>query len=171
MIFAGLRTHLIVVFLAVTLAALLAGNFLYQRYYVQEPLKDQLLGIAGVKQVEISGDNVTITLGQVSDLGRTYPQLQTIASRQGLPVEITSTTDPLLEGAWDRVQYAIYEAASQGDFTVMAARVAQEMAAVGVKDYRLAVDDGFIFFQARHAAHNLYRIVPRRDAKGGAAGA
>lgn len=171
MIFAGLRIHLIIVFLAVTLAVLLAGDLLYQRLLVQEPLKEELIAITGVKQVEISGNKVKVHLGQVEDLRQTYTRLQAIASRHKLPVEITSTADPLLEGAWDKAQFAIYEAASRGNFTDMVTRVEQEMAAAGIEDYRLALDDSYIFFQARHGPHTLYRIVPRRDAKEGAAGA
>lgn len=171
MIFAGLRTHLIIAFLAVILAMLLAGDFLYQRYYVQEPLKEKLMAVDGVDQVEISGDSVKVALGQVEDLRQTYIELQAISSRHGFPVEVTSATDPVLEAAWERAQFAVHEAASQGDFTVMAAKVEQEMVAAGIADYRLAVDNSAIFFQARHGSYNLYRIVPRRDAKEVAASA
>lgn len=164
MSWSGLRAYWIVIFGAVTLAALWFGQVLYERYYVHAPLQEALLQVDGVVAVEITQDQVEVKLAQISDLSETFTQIRKVteASPYQGRIIIKDNPDPRLEATWDKMHLAIYEAASRANFQTMAATVARVAGVGGIDSYAAAVDNDYIYVQLSDGSHYLYRVIPRQ---------
>jgi hypothetical protein len=161
-----------VIVLAVTVATLVAGQLLWQKYAVARPLDKGLKGIAGVTDASWdeskNGDiTLTVTLGNVDNLAKTYGEIGETArnsfGQRPARIIIADSRTPELEALYYKLQYSIHEAIFTGNFAAMADRVAAQSRAAGA-DARVYVDARNVYLQLAKAGAALYAVEPRADA-------
>lgn len=158
--------------LAVTVAVLVAGQLLWQKYAVARPLDAGLRGIAGVTAASWdegrNGDlTINVTLGNVDNLPKTYGEIgdtaKNILGRRPARIALADSRTPELENLAYSLNIPVQEAIKTGNFTAMAERVAAAARAAGA-DARVSVDAANVYIQLARDGAALYEVVPRSDA-------
>jgi hypothetical protein len=161
-----------VIALAVTVAVLVAGQLLWQKFAVARPLGSGLQGIAGVtaagwdesKTGEIT---INVTLGNVDNLAKTYGEIgetaKTILGKRPARINIADSRTPELEALYHAVHFHLQEAVATGNFSAMADRVDAKARAAGA-EAKVYVDARSVYLQLHKAGASLYAVVPRPDA-------
>ncbi len=161
-----------VIALAVTVAVLVAGQLLWQKYAVARPLGSGLQGIPGVTAASWdenkNGDTtINVTLGDVDNLARTYGEIgetaKTILGKHPARITLTDSRTPELEEIYHAVHFHLQEAIATGNFSAMADRV-DAKARAGGAEARVYVDARNVYLQLHKADASLYAVVPRFDA-------
>ena len=163
----GWQLNIIIASALLTLALLLGGQWIYRQQYQEKPLASnikELQGVEGVTTGNRDGQvDIQMALGRVPDLQETYLEARKAAAAtygpDGFYLEVKGREGPEVDKAWYKVQYAVYEAARQGNFTDMAKTVEQEARLDGLDSWGLYVDDQNIYLQMHLGGQNLYRVV------------
>jgi len=158
--------------LAVTVAVLVAGQLLWQKYAVARPLDAALRAIPGVAaaswEESRNGDlTITVTLGTVDNLAKTYGEIgataKTVLGRRPARIVLADSRTPERERLAFALNLPVQEAIKTGNFTVMAERVAAAARAAGA-EARVSVDAANVYLQLARDGAALYEIVPRPEA-------
>jgi len=158
-----------VIALAVTVATLVAGQLMWQKYAVARPLDSGLQGIAGVTaatwEENKNGDiTINITLGGVDNLAKTYGEIgdtaKRILGRRPARVILADNRTPELEALYYSLHYHLQEAIFTGNFSTMADHVDAKARAAGAQA-NVYVDDRNVYLQLSKAGAALYAVVPR----------
>lgn len=162
-----LSYRVVVVALFVTVVLLWAGSAAYQYATVDRPLAVLLGGhaeVAGYDLLRARGApvRVEVKLQDVQHLQRTYDDLteglQAILGRHNLVIVDTRTPD--LVEFFAQAQYALQEAAQNGNFVAMEKHLSLLAATHGV-DLRLGVGRERLFVQVASEHGQLYEVVSR----------
>lgn len=164
----GWRLHFIFLACILSVGLFFAGQFAYQEFFLEKPLREKLQAEQGVQGVRMgrTGDveQVIVELGPVENLEKTYLNVNRVLHRfyrQGaVQLIIRDQRSPALEQAWEKIQFAIYEAAVRGNFTAMAKEVEREANERGVR-LKLDMDRNYIYVALYQGFNYLYEIVPR----------
>ncbi len=160
-----------VIALAVTVAVLVAGQLLWQKYAVARPLGTGLQGIPGVTAANWAenknGDiTINVTLGSVDNLAKTYGEIgetaKTILGKRPAAINLTDSRTPELETLYHAVHFHLQEAVATGNFSAMADRVDAKARDAGAQA-RVYVDARSVYLQLHKADAALYAVVPRFD--------
>jgi hypothetical protein len=160
--------------LAVTVAVLVAGQLMWQKFAVARPLDRGLKEIAGVESAvweeNKNGDVVIkVALADVPNLAKTYGDIDTAAKRvlgrRPARVVLTDRRSPELEQLYYTCHYNIQEAIATGGFTTMAERVQTAARAVGA-EAKVYVDAHSVYLQLKKDGAELYAVVPRQNGNG-----
>lgn len=163
-----------VVALALTVAMLVAGQLMWQKFAVARPLDRGLKEIAGVESAvweENKNGDVTIkvALADVSNLAKTYGDIDSAAKRvlgkRPARVVLSDHRSPELEELYYTCHYNIQEAIATGGFTAMADRVQTAAKAAGA-EAKVYVDARSVYLQLRKGEAELYAVVPRQQGSG-----
>ncbi len=155
--------------LAVTVAVLVAGQLLWQKYAVARPLDAGLQGIPGVAAASWeegkNGDlTINVTLGSVDNLAKTYGQIgataKTILGRPPARINLADSRTPELEALYYGIHLYIQEAIFTGNFAAMAERVDAKARAAGA-DAGVYVDAANVYVQLAREGAALYAVIPR----------
>ncbi|BBB92622.1 MAG TPA: hypothetical protein PKA28_03660 [Methylomusa anaerophila] len=166
-----------VVTVIVTLALLLGGQFVWNRYAVAKPLDKMFNGIQGVEQVTVdfndqikSNEQVSIQvkLGDIDNLQKVYTEviknLEKKGGTQKYDLVIQDDRSPELEDFYYSVHYYIQEAIVTGKFAVMAERIQSQSNSAGVNT-QVYVDTDNIYLQMKKNGRAMYVITPRSHSK------
>lgn len=165
----GIKVGRIVAVTLLTLALLVAGNAAYGYLTVDRPLAALLEGHSAVLDHQISRDTpgepeVTVVLGPVKELAATYELLLAGLTEHLGPCSLAigdqRERDPALIGFASQAQFALHEAAQDGEFVAMAGRLGDIADRAGV-DLRLTVRPDRIYLTAATPDGHLYEIVDR----------
>jgi hypothetical protein len=161
--------------LITTLAILVGGQLLWQKFAVAKPL-DKLLqdvdGVVTATQSDVKGgkDNmvlIDVTLQNVNNLQNTYTEIDAGAKRilgsKPYTVAIHDKRNGELEQFYYSIHYFVQEAIFTGNFSQMAQRVKEQSQAQGI-DTRIYVDTRFVFVQMQQGDGQMYVVVPRPTA-------
>ncbi len=158
--------------LAVTVAVLVAGQLLWQKYAVARPLDTGLRDIPGVTaaswEENKNGDlTINVALGSVDNLAKTYGQIgataKNILGRTPARISLTDSRTPELEALYYGIHLYIQEAIFTGNFSAMAERIDARASAAGADD-RVYVDAANVYVQLTRQGAALYAVVPRAEA-------
>ncbi|MDT8901582.1 hypothetical protein [Anaeroselena agilis] len=161
-----------VIALAVTVATLVAGQLLWQKYAVARPLDSGLQGIAGVTAASWdeskNGDiTINVTLGGVDNFAKTYGEIgetaKTILGKRPARINLVDSRTPELETLFHAVHFHLQEAVATGNFSAMAERVDAKARAAGA-DATMYVDARNVYLRLTRGGASLYAVVPRPEA-------
>ncbi|MCG0278337.1 MAG: hypothetical protein L5656_07370 [Thermanaeromonas sp.] len=161
----GWRLHYVILACFVSLALLGGGHFLYQKFLWEKALVKKLQSVPQVEGVTFrrTKNKVEIKLGPTPDLKQTYLQVEEAIGeffRENIPeVVIRDERSPVLSQVWEKTQFAVYEAAARGTYTVMAEEIEKIAQDHGV-EARLAVDGERIYVALYQDGYFLYEVVP-----------
>jgi hypothetical protein len=163
--------YVFVIALAATVATLIVGQLLWQKYAVARPLGTGLRDIAGVTTAAWeegkNGDlTINVTLSGVDNLARTYGEIgdtaKRILGRRPARVVIADSRTPELEDLYYAIHLHIEEAIFTGNFSAMADRIDAKARAAGA-DAKVYVDAANVYVQLTRQGAALYAVVPRSD--------
>ena len=164
-----MRISTIIAASIITFVLIWCGQFLYQEFLLERPLVKKLTALEGVSEVHIEkgrqGSNLAITLGEVENLAKTFTMVEEVAAQRLVhgkyQITYVDNRSDYLEEIYERVHYAAYEAIALGNFTDLAATVAEEALAGNVDYQRVTVDENHLFIQLHSGQAYLYQIIPR----------
>lgn len=156
-------------------------NYIYQRYFKQEPFLEELCrveGVAGAKIVSENGSEILIITPEVSFQGQVQALVAGVEKevsgryRKPLTIEIKDQRSPQLDLFATAVSPDLYEAVRSGSYRAAAERIEETAAAYGLTGQIFTVDARYLYLQARDGGNYLYLIVPLpASPEGGAADA
>lgn len=156
-----------VVFIA-TLSLLFAGQWLYFNFYFKNPLSEEIQKIAAVEQYKIlntpRGRQLQIYLNEVEDLKETYLSIESIPgiaeNKDEIEIVLVDKSDKRLKSIWEIIQFSVYEAIKQGEYTEMVATVKDLSQKAGLDKCRIQIDGRNLYLQLHKEGKYLYRIIP-----------
>lgn len=160
----------VLLILALTLGVSLGVSSFYHRVYVDAPLKRIMQNHPEVRDWSISKDakqdTLTIQLGPVDNLLETCTSIQKdvepFLGKDGWKMRITDQRSSELEQFFYSVQYVVYEALTQGNFTFLADTLKKEATAAGFDDCKIYVNSFNLFIQMQKGGASLYEVLPRK---------
>lgn len=165
---AGIRVHLVIVFLLLTLAILVAGNFIYQKYYLTEPLFKLYQNTKVVQDYHLDEDGtvkvVQVKMKKTANLQKSYQELLEVTGKvmgtSQFTLEIKDKRNAGLEKVYSDSQLVIFEALAKGSFTEMDKVIKDNAKAAGAQA-NVFMDRENIYVQLFQGNNYLYEIVPR----------
>ena len=170
------RIPAIVAAMLVTLALLLAGQLLYERYFVKNNLDREVAKVASVQELTIAKDQkpptVYVRIPNVQDLQTEYQGLKEAISQQlgsGYQIVLVDNRTPELQSLYEQCSFAIQEAIATGNYEAMQKTVLQ-LAANDQDQANISVDSDNVYLELRdrQGTDYLYEVIPRtsQDATG-----
>ena len=164
------KWHAAVLAFIVTLGIATGAVLLRQRQMIDAPLLKRISELEPVREVRLEEDGekvIIITLGYVDDLQKTYRQLHEVISEmlggEAYRLVIVDNRNEPLEDAYFAVHLELYESDQNGNFAAAGEAVNAKLAALGLDDYRYAVDDKYIYLQLKKGDAWLYEIISRQN--------
>lgn len=164
----NLNLKVIAITFALGLALLFGGQYVYQKYGFNQPVKQVLAAnpaVAGYT-LEEQGPELVIKvhLKRTDNLQESYRALrrQVDEAMRGRPYQlvIEDERDGSLREAFYNSQYIIYQAIAQGNFQEMAEEVRAHARAVNATA-RVYVDGEYVYVQMENEHGYLAEVIPR----------
>ena len=165
----NLRWPIVLLALVLTVSGIYGVNYWRQQRLIDEPLKESLLKVDGVENVNITNTNknseISIFLQEVKDLSKTYREIEGILDltyKQGsYQVTILDKRDPYLESLYEKVHYALMEGERRGNYSYMNKEISLLLSdEKGLVNYHLWVDQERIYLQLFSEENYLYEVIP-----------
>lgn len=166
----GIRVYVVIAAVFVTLAVLLAVQFMYQKYNVEQPLfklYSQTKLVKKVPTIEQKGTtvNVILDVAKTDNLRQAYRDLsdytEQIIGDTKFTIVLKDNRNAALEDVFYQSQFVIYEALVKGDFTKMADVVQQNAVKAGATS-KVFIDNDYVYVEILKGSNYLYEIIPRQ---------
>lgn len=152
-----------------TLALLAGGYWLYQRFLVEKPLADALHQLPEVMDWSLRKDKdkkvLIVELASVSNLKESSNAIKDTAEhflgKEAVEIHLLDRRSSELEKVMYAVQFPLYEALVQGNFTHMAEFIRIEAENAKLSRYQIYIDESYLYIQLHQGQNYLYEIVPR----------
>lgn len=163
------RIPTIVAATLITLALLLGGQHLYEKYFVKDSLDRQIAKVAAVEELRVAKDEkppaVYVRISHIQDMQTDYQELtETIRKRLGSDyrVVLLDNRSSRLQSLYVQCSFAIQEAITTGNFQAMQKEVSKLADANNVQD-NLSVDSYNVYLELRDEqdSNYLYEVIPR----------
>jgi len=159
---------IVVLVILVSITLFFGGQLLYQKFYINSPLTQELQAVPGVTAVKIEENNgetvVNIALGSVEDLEKSYLEFKKIVKKKEtkkVQINILDNPNPLLEELYREMNFSIQEAITKGSFGEMYTRLEDLAREKGLQDWSVSLDQDNIYLQIKEKKNYLYRIIAR----------
>ena len=175
--FKGVRYPIILAVLALVLAVLFGGRWLYESQTMDRPLEQAIRSVPGVSDVRVvqRGDTVEVRVkaGDAGKLEEFVAQLWRAidANERTRRVELRLSDSRVqaLEDAYYSFHFSLQEAMATGLFSELPARLAEAAKPDVVGRSRIYVGTDYVYVQLHQGDAALYEIVPRSAAASGSA--
>jgi hypothetical protein len=170
-----LRLIPIVITVITTSALLFGGWFFYHNMVMENPLKNAILGVHGVKQVttNINSNQIAIDLKLANDtnLSDLYSTITkkgaSLLSNRELKLNLESQSSPELEKWWSATLFEVAQAMETkhyADIPLVLKAKAQQISGLTVKT---EMDDKNVYVSLTDGVYSKYIILPRIPAQMG----
>lgn len=159
----------IIVITIIVLIILLAGQWLYTKYFTEKSLENTLLKNNYVDNVNVTKEvkefKIQVKLKNIKNIKTVYNDLyETISNHlknEFFSIEILNKPCKTIEHLYeDKIQFIIYEALCTGHFTEMKDLLSEIQAKYNV-DIRVFLDSNNIYLQMQKDKSALYKIIER----------
>jgi len=153
-----------VISLFVTLAILLGGYNLYNKYMVEKPLTTQLAALPAVKSVKITKVDkeylIQVELEQVDNIQDSYNQIESTINGKiknvKCKIEIQDAGSKELSHFYNELQPVLYQGLSEQQYLWLDEQIKERSGDKGIES-RLYVDDKRVYLQLEDADSYLYK--------------
>lgn len=163
----NLKWQLILVCFLGGLTILISAHYIWQRAAVERPLVQLLKQDQDVSDAMVSGEGkravVEVHLEDTPRLLTTVKRVETIVKKSqpnAAHIVFKDKSNPALDGLYQELHYAVYEAVRTGNYVALADRVEALAQRANVSNYRVEVDNEAIYVQLHSHGAYLYRVVP-----------
>lgn len=166
----ALKWPVVIATFIITLSLIYGANYWRQQNLVMEPLREQILSLDGVHDLQVEGGTektFTVFLGQVPRLADTYREIERILqshNEDNSKIIIADQRNAYLDSLYARIHFALMEGERRGNYTAMNSKITSLLE--GEKElssYYLAVDQQRIYLHLSTKEHFLYEIIPIRS--------
>ncbi|MBM7854472.1 uncharacterized protein (DUF1697 family) [Desulfohalotomaculum tongense] len=169
----GLRVKIIIAAFIGGLVLFFGGHFLYHKYNVEQPLKDDIVkNNSAVQDLVIEKDagvvHITVDVKKGNfDIMALYKNIsqkaKMVLDGQPFVIEFKDNPDAHLEDIWRQSQYVVHQAIMQGNFPEMVA-VIERIAGQHKVKAKVYVDHDNVYIQlVKEDGHNLLKVVSRQN--------
>lgn len=170
----GFRVSVVILALLAGLAIFLGGQWLNNRYNLEQPLEQTIRGSAAVESFKVFTDEpilrIEVKFKNVENLRQSYldllKALEPVLGNRDYKLEVQDKRDSVLEDFGQRSGFALYEAVERGNYGEMESNILSLAGDMKVSA-RVYIDQDYIYVQAKHGENYYYQIVPRRAATAG----
>ena len=168
--FKNYNIPLIIVIAIITLTVLMLCSWAYGELAIKKPLAQKLVSINGVNHFEAKNQNgeliMEVELQSIQDLKETYTKIdKTIAdlANKGdlYSISIIDSPNEKLLAAWEDIQYAAFQAISNGDFISLHTSIEDSKGFDANLKYKISIDENLLFIQIHDGDYFLYRVLKR----------
>jgi hypothetical protein len=166
----NLKWPVVVLAFLLTFTSIYAVNYWRQQRLIKEPLKEALLEIEAVKDVDIKSKSkqnteISITLNKVGDLYKTYQNIEEVLlltyAGNSFQITLIDQRDTYLESLYGKIHFALMEGERLGNYTKMSHEIFQLLEQEqDLEYYRLWVDQKRIYVQLSAKDNYLYEVIP-----------
>ncbi len=164
----GMRLPVVFIFVILALAVLITFNQLYHRFYVEKQMVSVLTGLSGVEQVDSykEGQTTVYTVSLAKDVNVQalfYAINRKTGSRitQNTRIELVDKRDAATDSLWGKIQFPVFQALAQGDFSTMAEGVEALTAVHDSADIEILIDHQYLFIRVSIGEAYRYEILQR----------
>ncbi|NPV92271.1 MAG: hypothetical protein HPY50_16020 [Firmicutes bacterium] len=170
MSFRELRWAPVLVILTLTVGLLMGANSFYHRAYIDTPMKRIMDAHPEVKSWSLDKEGkqntLTVKLGTVDNLLETctiiQKEVEPYLGKDGWQMRVTDERSDDLEQVFYSMQYVVYEALTQGNFTFLADTLKREAARAGLDSSAIYVNSYNLYIQMKKDGVSLYEVLPRK---------
>lgn len=166
----NLKWPVVILAFLLTFASIYGLNYWRQQRLVKEPLKEALLKIDAVKDININNSKqqyteVLITIDKVEDLSKTYQEIEEALfltyPENSVKIALIDKRNAYLETVFEKVHFALMEGERLGNYTEMSQKIDQLLEQEKeLENYRLRVDQKNIYVQLETKNNFLYEVIP-----------
>ncbi|MGI6485221.1 MAG: hypothetical protein ACOX15_02565 [Tepidanaerobacteraceae bacterium] len=155
----------------ISLLILLAGQYVFTKYKIEDALLNRLQQVEYVDKVDIKQDagifNVNISFKHIDNFKDAYEKVREIVNKslgkRSFKINIDNNPDRLLTHIFNkRIQFVIYEAINTGKYDEMRAKL-EEIRAEFPVEINVFIDRNNLYLHLEHDEHRLYHIVELTD--------
>lgn len=167
----SLKWPVVVITFVLTFSIIYAANYWRQQHLVVEPLREQLLALEAVEDVNMENgrsNEISVSLGHVSQFAEVYREIQSVLKTRNEDLDrltIVDRRNPYLNSLYSRIEFALMEGERQGNYTEMSKEInllLEEEAELN--SYSLRVDQQAIYLQLDAGDYYLYEVIPIKKA-------
>ncbi len=168
--FKEFKIYVVIISFVISLSILIAGNWLYEDIYINNPLSVRIKEISAIKEYNfIETDDETyinVELNANSDLKDTYLSITSAVNsvkgkENNIKIKIKDNPNDKLTDYWGQVQFAVYQALEQGDYTNMVKILTDKANHYNFSKCKIDMDDSRIYVQINNNNNFLYKVIKR----------
>jgi hypothetical protein len=164
-----LRWTTVLLGILLSFGTLILGNWLYQQYLVKAPLGEALSQRPEIQDWSLQKDSrqtrLIIELGPVDNLQETckfiHKTTRQYLGDEGIEIVLADQRTPELKAVKYNLQFPLYEAIAQGNFTNLARLVNLEAEQAKLNQHQIFIDENYLYIQLFQDSAYLYEVVPR----------
>jgi hypothetical protein len=171
----NLRWPIVLMAFVLTISSIYVVSYWRQQRLIEEPLKESLLQIEDVEDVDISkiGNETVflVTLKEVENLYKTYQNLEEILDSTykdgSYIISLVDQRNPYLESIYEKIHFALMEGERVGNYSHMSKEISMFLEQESeLENYNMWVDQKRIYLQLSSENSFLYMIVPLQYVSG-----
>jgi len=156
---------------SISLALMLAGQWIYTKYTLDKSLVNIISQKPGVEKADIKSEKgkiiVSVEFKDIGNFMEAYDDLYDTLdySLKGKPFSIVLTNQPdnaIKDVYENHIQYIVYEALQTGNYTVMKDKL-DEIGSQKEIDINSYINQKNIYIKLKHEDHYFYYIIKRAD--------
>ncbi|MDO9536348.1 MAG: hypothetical protein Q7J85_13730 [Bacillota bacterium] len=172
----NLRWPIVLLAFVLTVSSIYLVSYWRQQRLIEEPLKESLLQIEDVEDVDINkiGNETEflVTLKEVDNIYQTYRNLEEILDStykdSSYKIALIDQRNLYLESIYAKIHFALMEGERVGNYSHMSKEISMLLEQESeLENYRLWVDQKRIYLQLSSDNGFLYEIVPLQFVSGG----
>ncbi|MTI60643.1 MAG: hypothetical protein FH762_11835 [Firmicutes bacterium] len=165
--FKGVKINIVAIVILIILISFFVGQHFYKVYNIDKPIKEEIAGVDGVKEVEMVNKDgkmdMILSLDPAIDFYHVYKEIEGIFADSKIndkgSIIIKNESNSDLDNVYYRLHYAIYEGIKTNKFVTMEENVAEIVEESEFTDYKLWIDNEAVYFQLNGDETSLYKKI------------
>jgi hypothetical protein len=166
----GININIILLIILIVIISFFAGQHLIKLFGIEKPLKEELQAVIGVNEVQLIKNNgktdIFVKLDSNVDFYNVYNKIDDTGQKHlgkelGI-ININNNSNKKLEDIYYKLHYYIYEGIATNFFSDMKNNVNEIIKENSSVDYKLWIDNKYVYLQLIMDKNCLYRIIPRK---------
>lgn len=165
--FKGIKIYVIIIVMISVIGIFFIGKFLYRVYNIDKPIKEELLALNGVSNVEIvkkeGKADLHLVLLPNQDFFTLYQEIaNTMKNKLGSKSGdiIVLNNDESLKEVYHKIHFAIYEGINTSKYVEMESNVKIIAENEGIDNYKIWVDNDAVYIQLNKNDLSFYKRIP-----------
>ncbi|MGF7185753.1 hypothetical protein GGQ84_001845 [Desulfitispora alkaliphila] len=155
--FSEIRVSYIVLITVVTVGVLFGGYSIFNKYYLEQPMIEQIRAQDGVKSAQLEQETITIELDGGLELIDIHGEILDVAGDE-YAIVYKENPSQEMEQLFKESSFTIYEGINKNNYVVMKERLDSLYGDAGVEG-NLAIDQSFLYIQLYKNGNSINRVI------------
>lgn len=166
--FKGYRLEIVIITVIVALLFFFGAQDLYTRFRVEDPVREDLIKVEGVKDIRLveedEGIYIQVKFSMAEDFLKSYNLVSSIAKEKlgreyrGIILDIQKPDE--LKTAIHRLQFPLYHTLLTGDVKGLSKDLQEIKSSLQLDVLNVQLDPKGIFIQIRDGEEEYYQVIP-----------